>query len=137
MRYNRSVLSLGGVDAAHCTNTADCECLSVFEPFLLIAQNRLIAYVFFFFFLGCAERQLDMDEALERAFLLALHTTVNDKELPMLVSTLSGQHISPAFKRLEGVLEELNVKQTKHKKLGAFLVDRESNGRGAPMRVAF
>ena len=69
-----------------------------------------------------------MDEALVRSFLLALHTTVEDPSLPMLVSTLSAQHVMPAFRRLTQAPDELNIKQTKWKKLGEFLADMAAQG---------
>ena len=61
---------------------------------------------------------VSQDDLLVLAFLQALHDTVSNKDLPLLVSSLMAQHISPACRRL-GV--EVNVKKTKYRKLGTFL----------------
>eukprot|EP00050_Salpingoeca_kvevrii_P017519 m.65880 g.65880 ORF g.65880 m.65880 type:complete len:600 (+) comp7597_c0_seq1:412-2211(+) len=71
---------------------------------------------------------MDQDELLLNSLLLALQTTLsNQKELPLLVSSVYAQHILPAAKRL-APHDALNVKQTKHKKIGAFLAAMAADG---------
>eukprot|EP00041_Stephanoeca_diplocostata_P004500 m.46230 g.46230 ORF g.46230 m.46230 type:complete len:147 (-) comp15154_c0_seq6:723-1163(-) len=68
-----------------------------------------------------------MDDMLENAFLLALKTSVRVKDLPMLVSTFFAQHVKPASQRLR-TGADLNLKQTRFKKLGAFLDHMAAEG---------
>lgn len=66
-----------------------------------------------------SEEPVLMDDLLTQSFLLALQTTVSQKNLPMLAATLYAQHVLPASRLLRG--PQLNVKYTQWKKLGVFL----------------
>eukprot|EP00730_Choanoeca_flexa_P009877 TRINITY_DN1426_c0_g1_i1.p1 TRINITY_DN1426_c0_g1~~TRINITY_DN1426_c0_g1_i1.p1 ORF type:complete len:632 (+),score=196.74 TRINITY_DN1426_c0_g1_i1:108-2003(+) len=63
---------------------------------------------------------LDMDQVLERAVIIALHDLVKDSDLPMLLSTLYANHVLPTSRRLRNA-PQLNVKQTRWKKFGAYM----------------
>lgn len=74
-----------------------------------------------------------MDEALRRALLIALHTSISDKSLPLLVSSIWGQHLAPAAARLAAPIvgageDGLSVKATSWKKLATFLGDMQALG---------
>ncbi|XP_077231685.1 eukaryotic translation initiation factor SUI1 family protein isoform X2 [Tasmannia lanceolata] len=66
----------------------------------------------------------EMDDLLDKCLLQALHTTVNDKDLPMPGSTLWSGHVLPC--RPPGIT--LDVKKSSHKKLAKWLQSKSSAG---------
>jgi hypothetical protein len=77
-----------------------------------------------------APAAIGMDEALTQALLVALHSSITDATLPLLVSSLWGQHLAPAAARLAAPIENgsLEVKGTSWKKLAVFLGDMQGRG---------
>lgn len=73
--------------------------------------------------------ELSNEELLQRALITALHESVRDRDLPMLVATLTAQHVYPTLARLKGAPEGgVNLKQTRWKKLGIFLGELQDSG---------
>ncbi|KAG8071058.1 hypothetical protein GUJ93_ZPchr0006g41808 [Zizania palustris] len=66
----------------------------------------------------------EIDSLLEKCLLQALHTSVKDKDLPILGSTLWSNHILPY--RPPGVT--LDIKKSSHKKLSKWLQSKSSSG---------
>ncbi|KAJ6360543.1 hypothetical protein OIU77_004539, partial [Salix suchowensis] len=66
----------------------------------------------------------DVDAYLDKCLLQALHTTVNDKDLPMPGSTLWSNHVLPC--RPSGIT--LDIKKSSHKKLSKWLQAKSSAG---------
>lgn len=66
----------------------------------------------------------EVDGLLDKCLLQALHTTVNDKELPMPGSTLWSNHVLPC--RPSGIT--LDIKKSSHKKLSKWLQSKSSIG---------
>ncbi|KAK1288310.1 hypothetical protein QJS10_CPB19g00220 [Acorus calamus] len=66
----------------------------------------------------------EVDALLDKCLLQALHTTVNDKDLPMPGSTLWSGHILPC--RPSGVM--LDIKKSSYKKLSKWLQAKSSAG---------
>ncbi|KAK1324018.1 hypothetical protein QJS10_CPA02g00804 [Acorus calamus] len=66
----------------------------------------------------------EVDALLDKCLLQALHTTVNDKDLPMPGSTLWSGHILPC--RPSGVT--LDIKKSSYKKLSKWLQAKSSAG---------
>ncbi|KAJ6877720.1 eukaryotic translation initiation factor 2D [Populus alba x Populus x berolinensis] len=66
----------------------------------------------------------DVDAYLDKCLLQALHTTVNDKDLPMPGSTLWSNHVLPC--RRSGIT--LDIKKSSHKKLSKWLQAKSSAG---------
>ncbi|XP_072970579.1 uncharacterized protein [Typha angustifolia] len=66
----------------------------------------------------------EVDNLLDKCLLQALHTTVKDKDLPLLGSTLWSNHILPC--RPSGVT--LDIKKSSHKKLSKWLQSKSSSG---------
>uniref|UniRef100_A0A6N2LG00 SUI1 domain-containing protein n=1 Tax=Salix viminalis TaxID=40686 RepID=A0A6N2LG00_SALVM len=66
----------------------------------------------------------DLDAYLDKCLLQALHTTVNDKDLPMPGSTLWSNHVLPC--RPSGIT--LDIKKSSHKKLSKWLQAKSSAG---------
>ncbi|KAH7833900.1 hypothetical protein Vadar_010870 [Vaccinium darrowii] len=66
----------------------------------------------------------DVDEILDKCLLQALHTTVNDKDLPIPGSTLWSSHVLPC--RPSGIT--LDIKKSSHKKLSKWLQSKSSAG---------
>ncbi|KAL5213367.1 hypothetical protein ABZP36_024214 [Zizania latifolia] len=66
----------------------------------------------------------EIDSLLEKCLLQALHTSVKDKDLPILGSTLWSNHILPC--RPPGVT--LDIKKSSHKKLSKWLQTKSSSG---------
>jgi translation initiation factor 2D len=63
---------------------------------------------------------LPMDQVLERSVVVALHDSVANKDLPLLLSTLYATHVLPASRMLRNA-PPLNVKQTAWKKFAAYM----------------
>lgn len=66
----------------------------------------------------------DVDAYLDKCLLQALHTTVNDKDLPMPGSTLWSNHVLTC--RPSGIT--LDIKKSSHKKLSKWLQAKSSAG---------
>lgn len=66
----------------------------------------------------------EMDALLDKCLLQALHTSVKDKELPVVGSTLWSGHILPC--RPAGTV--LDIKKSSHKKLSKWLASKASSG---------
>ncbi|PIA55254.1 hypothetical protein AQUCO_00800168v1 [Aquilegia coerulea] len=64
----------------------------------------------------------DVDALLDKCLLQALHTSLNDKDLPMHGSTLWSNHVLPC--RPSGMI--LNIKKSSHKKLSKWLQSKSS-----------
>ncbi|KAL9262441.1 Eukaryotic translation initiation factor 2D-like protein [Drosera capensis] len=62
----------------------------------------------------------DVDKLLDRCLLQALHTTVKDKDLPMLGSSLWSHHVLPC--RPPGIT--LDIKKSSYKKLSKWLLSK-------------
>lgn len=71
--------------------------------------------------------QITMDEQLQVSLLLAIRTTLTPADLPILVSTFTANHLHPASRRVHPT-RSLNVKQTRHKKMAAFLDAMQAEG---------
>uniref|UniRef100_A0A5B7AKM9 Putative eukaryotic translation initiation factor 2D n=1 Tax=Davidia involucrata TaxID=16924 RepID=A0A5B7AKM9_DAVIN len=66
----------------------------------------------------------DIDALLDKCLLQALHTTVNEKDLPMPGSTLWSSHVLPC--RPSGIT--LDIKKSSYKKLTKWLQSKSSVG---------
>ncbi|KAL3845721.1 hypothetical protein ACJIZ3_003124 [Penstemon smallii] len=66
----------------------------------------------------------DVDLLLDKCLLQALHTTVNDKDLPMPGSTLWSSHVLPC--RPSGIT--LDIKKSSYKKLSKWLQSKSATG---------
>ncbi|XP_062219334.1 uncharacterized protein LOC133919095 [Phragmites australis] len=66
----------------------------------------------------------EIDSLLDKCLLQALYTSIKEKDLPMLGSTLWSNHILPC--RPPGVT--LDIKKSSHKKLSKWLQSKSSSG---------
>ncbi|XP_057793781.1 uncharacterized protein LOC131010327 [Salvia miltiorrhiza] len=66
----------------------------------------------------------DVDSLLDKCLLQALHTTIKDKDLPMLGSILWSSHVLPC--RPSGVT--LDIKKSSYKKLSKWLQSKSTGG---------
>ncbi|KAF5196223.1 Eukaryotic translation initiation factor 2d [Thalictrum thalictroides] len=64
----------------------------------------------------------EVDALLDKCLLQALHTSLNDKDLPMHGSILWSNHVLPC--RPSGII--LNIKKSSHKKLSKWLQSKSS-----------